>query len=130
MKIERANPVWAMDMTYSLMARDFVYLSLVMDWASRKVPAWRLSNTMPSDAPVAALEEAIARYDAPQIINTDQGRQFDRSSFFTGISNVVQGRKCTLAAAACTDTGNQPASRRHRTLCRRSLFLGPLLAKP
>jgi len=91
MKIDRANQVWAMDMTYIPMARGFVYLSVVMDWASRKVLAWRLSNTMTSDAPVAALEEAIARYGAPQIMNTDQGSQFTSADFIGVLeSNQIQ----------------------------------------
>ena len=99
MKIERANQVWAMDMTYIPMARGFVYLSVVMDWASRKVLAWRLSNTMTSDAPVAALEEAIARYGAPQIMNTDQGSQFTSADFigvleYNQIQISMDGKGC------------------------------------
>jgi len=91
MKIDRANQVWAMDMTYIPMAKGFVYLSVVMDWASRKALAWRLSNTMTSDAPVAALEEAILRYGAPQIMNTDQGSQFTSADFITVLeSNKIQ----------------------------------------
>jgi putative transposase len=63
------------------MARGFVYLVAVMDWFSRKVLSWRVSNSMTADFCVEALEEAIAKYGAPQIFNTDQGSQFTASSF-------------------------------------------------
>jgi putative transposase len=81
LSIERPNQVWAMDMTYIPMAHGFVYLTAVMDWASRKVLAWRLSNTMAADACVDALEEAISRHGTPEIMNTDQGSQFTGSAF-------------------------------------------------
>jgi putative transposase len=81
--IERPNQVWAMDITYLPMARGFVYLAVVLDWASRRILAWRLSNTLTADAPVEALEEAIAKYGTPEIMNTDQGSQFT-SAEFTG----------------------------------------------
>ncbi len=66
------------------MARGFVYLVVVMDWYSRRVLSWRLSNTMESDLCVDALEEALGRYGAPEIFNTDQGAQFT-SEAFTGV---------------------------------------------
>ena len=81
LSIERPNQVWAMDMTYIPMARGFVYLTAVLDWATRKVLAWRLCNTMAADACVEALEEAISLYGAPEIMNTDQGSQFTGSAF-------------------------------------------------
>ena len=62
MTIERPNQVWCADVTYIPMRRGFLYLVAIMDWASRKVLAWRLSNTMEADFCVAALEDAIARY--------------------------------------------------------------------
>ena len=65
------------------MAKGFAYLVVVMDWASRKVLSWRLSNTMSTDACSDALEEAIARYGKPEIFNTDQGSQFT-SAEWTG----------------------------------------------
>ena len=68
-------------MTYIPMRRGFLYLVAIMDWASRKVLAWRLSNTMDADFCVAALEEAIARYGKPEIFNTDQGSQFTSFAF-------------------------------------------------
>ena len=73
--IERPNQVWCADVTYIPMRRGFLYLVAIMDWASRKVLAWRLSNTMEADFCVAALDEAIAHYGRPDIFNTDQGSQ-------------------------------------------------------
>jgi putative transposase len=82
--IDRPNQAWCADVTYIQMKRGFLYLVAVMDWASRKVLSWRLSNTMDADFCVAALEEAIARHGVPQIFNTDQGAQFT-SFVFTGV---------------------------------------------
>ena len=79
--IERANHVWAMDITYIPMARGFVYLAAVVDWASRRVLAHRVSISMDTDFCVQALEEALARYGCPQIFNTDQGSQFTSAEF-------------------------------------------------
>jgi putative transposase len=79
--IDRPNQVWCADVTYMPMRRGFLYLVAIMDWASRKVLAWRLSNTMEADFCVAALEEAIARYGSPEIFNTDQGSQFTSFAF-------------------------------------------------
>lgn len=81
MKIDRPNQVWAADISYIPMARGFVYLVAVMDWYSRKVLAWRVSNSMDSDFCVEALEEALARYGSPEIFNTDQGAQFTSEAF-------------------------------------------------
>lgn len=69
--IERPDQVWCADVTYIPMRRGFLYLVAIMDWFSRKVLAWRLSNTMDADFCVAALEEAIARHGKPDIFNTD-----------------------------------------------------------
>ncbi len=79
--ISRANQVWAADITYLPMARGFCYLVAIMDWASRKVLAWRLSNTLDASFCVEALEEALTRYGAPKIFNTDQGSQFTSDDF-------------------------------------------------
>ena len=81
MTIDRSNQVWCADVTYIPMRRGFLYLVAIMDWASRKVLAWRLSNTMEADFCVAALEEAIACYGRPEIFNTDQGSQFTSFAF-------------------------------------------------
>ena len=79
--ISRANQVWAADITYIPMARGFCYLVAIMDWASRKVMAWRLSNTLDASFCVEALKEAVARYGTPEIFNTDQGSQFTSDKF-------------------------------------------------
>ena len=84
LEITRANQVWAADITYIPMARGFCYLMAVMDWASRKVLAWRLSNTLDASFCVEALQKALQRYGTPEIFNTDQGSQFT-SDDFTGI---------------------------------------------
>ena len=74
--IERPNQVWATDITYLPMAHGFLYLVAILDVASRKVLSFRLSNTLTTDFCVAALEEALAKFGAPEIFNTDQGAQF------------------------------------------------------
>ena len=79
--IDRPNQVWCTDITYIPMRRGFLYLVAIMDWASRKVLAWRLSNTMDVDFCVEALEEALVRYGKPAIFNTDQGSQFTSVAF-------------------------------------------------
>jgi putative transposase len=83
MTIDRPNQVWAADITYVPIGRGFLYLVAIIDWASRAVLAWRLSNTMDVSFCVAALEEALARFGRPAIFNTDQGSQFT-SAAFTG----------------------------------------------
>jgi putative transposase len=70
--IERVNQVWCSDVTYIPMAQGFLYLVVIMDWVSRAVLAWRLSNTLGADFCVEALEEALCQYDRPEIFNTDQ----------------------------------------------------------
>lgn len=74
--IERPDQVWATDITYLPMAHGFLYLAAILDIASRKVLAWRLSNTLTADFCVAALEEALAKFGVPEIFNSDQGAQF------------------------------------------------------
>ncbi len=81
--IDRPNQVWAMDTTYIPMRRGFVYLTAVVDWASRRVLAFRVSISLATDAAVEALQEAIVRYGAPEIMNTDQGSQFTASDFIS-----------------------------------------------
>jgi putative transposase len=82
--IDRPNQVWATDVTYIPMARGFVYLVAIMDWYSRKVLSWRVSNTLDASFCVQALEEALETHGAPEIFNTDQGSQFT-SEDFTGV---------------------------------------------
>jgi putative transposase len=83
LEISRPNQVWCADVTYIPMARGFLYLVAIMDWASRAVLSWRLSNTLDADFCVRALDEALARCGRPEIFNTDQGSQFT-SAAFTG----------------------------------------------
>ena len=79
--ITRPNQVWCSDVTYIPLTRGFLYLVAVMDWASRKVLSWRLSNTLESSFCVEALDEALDRYGPPEIFNTDQGSQFTSLAF-------------------------------------------------
>ncbi len=81
MVITCPNQVWCADITYIPMRRGFLYLVAVMDWATRKVLSWRVSNTMDTEFCVAALEEALARFGHPEIFNTDQGSQFTSPRF-------------------------------------------------
>jgi putative transposase len=95
--ITEPNHVWASDITYIPMAHGFLYLVAVIDWASRAVLAWRLSNTMDSGFCVEALEEALQRYGKPRIFNTDQGAQFTSAAFTgkleaAGIAISMDGR--------------------------------------
>lgn len=82
--IIRPNQVWSTDITYIRLSRGFVYLVAIIDWYSRKVLAWRLSNTMDAGFCVDCLQEAIANYGRPEIFNSDQGSQFTSDSF-TGV---------------------------------------------
>jgi putative transposase len=91
--ITRPNHVWAADITYIPMARGFVYLVVIMDWASRKVLTWRVSPTLTSDFCVAALEEALDRFGCPEIFNTDQGSQFTSLEFL----NVLRRREIQIS---------------------------------
>jgi len=79
--IDQPNQVWATDITYIPMARGFMYLIAIMDWATRRVLSWRLSNTLDSRFCVEALKEALFKYGAPEIFNTDQGCQFTSEAF-------------------------------------------------
>ncbi len=88
MKIKRPNQVWCADITYIPMKRGFLYLVAIMDWYSRTVLSWRLSNTMDSSFCVAALEEAINRYGVPEIFNTDQGSQFTSYEFTSSLKDA------------------------------------------
>ena len=84
MAIDRPNQVWCADITYIPMRRGFLYLVAVMDWSTRKVLSWRVSNTMDVEFCIEALEEALGRFGRPEIFNTDQGSQFT-SPRFTGV---------------------------------------------
>src|SRR3954462_735319 len=91
--IERVNQVWCADVTYIPMARGFLYLVVIMDWVSRAVLAWRLSNTLGAEFCVEALEDALFLHGRPEIFNTDQGSQFT-SDDFTG---TLQHHRVTIS---------------------------------
>jgi putative transposase len=97
--ITRPNQVWAADITYIPMRRGFVYVFAIVDWASRRVLAWRLSNTLTTDFCLDAVREAITQYGRPEIFNTDQGCQFTSLEFTgllkdQGIQISMDGRGC------------------------------------
>jgi putative transposase len=97
--ISRPNHVWAADITYIPMARGFVYLFAVLDWASRRVLAWRLSNTLTTDFCLEAVQDAVGRYGPPEIFNTDQGCQF-ASQEFTGLL-IHHGIQISMDGKGC-----------------------------
>jgi putative transposase len=97
--IERANQVWALDITYIPMARGWVYLVAVLDWHSRRVLAHRVSITMEADFCVQALREAAARWGAPEIVNTDQGSQFSGAEFVAEVARI--GARQSMDGKGC-----------------------------
>jgi putative transposase len=97
--IVRPNQVWATDITYIPMRRGFAYLIVVLDWYSRRVLSWKLSNTLTTDFCIEAVEEAIERYGKPEIFNTDQGSQFT-SDEFTGLINAM-GIQISMDGKGC-----------------------------
>jgi putative transposase len=88
MIIERPNQVWATDITYIPTGSGYLYLVAIMDWASRAVLSWRLSNTMDVSFCISALEEALARFGKPEIFNSDQGSQFTSQAFTAVLQNA------------------------------------------
>ena len=97
--IDRPNQAWATDITYIPMRRGFVYLIAVIDWYSRRVLSWRISNTLTTDFCLEAVSEAIARFGKPEIFNTDQESQFTSSDFTgllkdNGIKISMDGKGC------------------------------------
>ena len=115
MVIDRPNQVWCTDITYIPMRRGFLYLVAVMDWSTRKVLSWRVSNTMDVEFCIEALEEALARFDRPEVFNTDQGSQpgkpvylaavhrpvaASRRAHFHGRAGAVDGQRVHRAALA------------------------------
>ena len=97
MAIDRPNQVWCADITYIPVQRGFLYLVAILDWATRHVLAWRLSNTMDAAFCITALQEAMARYGRPGIFNTDQGSQFTSFDFTAvlkdaGVAISMDGR--------------------------------------
>lgn len=93
LEVNRPNQVWCADITYIPVQRGFLYLVAIMDWASRHVLAWRLSNTMDASFCVEALNEALAKYGKPEIFNTDQGSQFTSFAFI----GVLKSAEITIS---------------------------------
>ena len=93
LSIERANQAWATDISYIPMAKGFMYLVAIMDWYSRRVLSWRVSNTLDTDFCIEALEEALQRFEAPEIFNTDQGSQFTCEAF----TDVLKGHAIAIS---------------------------------
>lgn len=91
--IDRPNQIWTADLCYIPMAKGFMYLMAIMDWHTRKVLAWRVSNTMDTNFCVAALEEALRRFGCPEIFNTDQGVQFTSEAF----TSVLKCHEITIS---------------------------------
>lgn len=88
MEITRPNQVWCSDITFIPVSRGYLYLVAIMDWATRKVLSWRVSNTMHADFCVDAMNEAIGKYGPPEIMNTDQGSQFTGSDWITALTDA------------------------------------------
>ena len=106
--IDRSNQVWAADICYIPMAKGFMYLVAIMDWHSRRVLSWRLSNTMDTNFCIEALQEAIQRFGTPEIFNTDQGAQFT-SEAFTGVlkdHGIAISRQTARAAGWTTSSSS------------------------
>ena len=99
--IDRVNQVWCTDITYIPMRKGFLYLVAIMDWHSRKVLSWQLSNSLGTAPCIEALEEALANYDTPDIFNSDQGCQFTSEEFTDalkahGIKISMDGKGCWM----------------------------------
>ena len=88
LRVDRPNQVWCADITYLPMRRGFLYLVAIMDWHTRKVLAWRISNTLEADFCVEALNEAIHKFGPPEIMNTDQGSQFTSFAWIDRLKRI------------------------------------------
>lgn len=122
LSIGRVNQVWATDITYIPMARGFAYLVAIIDWYSRRVLAWRLSNTLETSFCIEALHEALSRFGAPEIFNTDQGAQFTADSF----TRVLRDRGIKISMdgkGRCLD--NVFVERLWRSLKYEEVYLNP-----
>ena len=116
--IERPDQVWCADITYIPVRRGFLYLVAIMDWASRHVLAWRLSNTLDAGFCVEALDDALARHGPPEIFNTDQGSQFTGASVIK-CCYAATGMYTTAEAAVLRKSANTRTSLSHQTTRRR-----------
>ena len=120
LEISSGNQVWAADITYIPMARGFVYLVAIIDWYSRLVLSWRLSNTMDTSFCVDALDEALTRFGTPEIFNTDQGAQFtaeDSPACSSARASHQHGRQGPLPATTSSSSGCGARSSTRRSTC-------------
>ena len=92
-KIERVNQVWSTDITYIKIASGFAYLTAVIDWYSRKVLSWRLSNTLDNSFCKDAVKEALCIYGQPEVFNTDQGSQYTANDF----TKILEDKKIKIS---------------------------------
>ena len=113
--IDHPNQVWAMDITYIPMRRGFVYLTAVMDWYSRKVLSWRVSNSLDTEFCLETVKEAIAKYGKPEIFNTDQGSQFTSEDFV----NLLQAHHIRISMDGARSVDVQ-------RFCRTSVAIGQI----
>lgn len=127
MEVTRANQVWATDITYIPLAAGFIYLVAVIDWYSRAVLSWKLSNTLDVSFCVEALEEALDRWGTPDIFNTDQGTQFT-SEDFTGVLQGSGTRISMDGKGRCLD--NVFVERLWRSLKYEEVYLNPYAGPP
>ena len=123
LKIDRSNQVWAMDISYIPMDRGYLYLAAILDWHSRAVMGWSLSNTMEASWVVETLDSAIRRHGRPEIINSDQGSQFTSDEYVTfakehGIQISMDGKGRAI--------DNVIVERFFRTIKYDKLYLEPL----
>ena len=128
--IERAKHVWAADITDIPIGRGFLYLVAIIDWASRAVLGWRLSNTMDVSFCLAALEEALAKFGKPEMFNSDQGAQFT-SAAFTGARSPTRASRSPWTAEAagwttCSSSGSGDRSSTRTSISKAT----PVAAKP
>ncbi len=129
MTVDRANQVWAADITYIPMARGFLYLVAIIDWASRAVLAWRLSNSLDVSFCLDALDEALARFGKPEIFNTDQGSQFT-SAAFTGRLQAAGVRISMDGVVAGSTTSSSSGCGARSSTRRCTSRPTPMAAKP
>jgi len=125
--IDRPNQVWAADISYIPMRRGFLYLFAVLDWATRRVLAWRLSNTLTTDFCIETVQDAIAEHGRPEVFNTDQGSQFTDADFVElirkkhGIALSMDGKGCWRDNVFMSASGARSNTR--KSICMRTRAL-------
>ncbi len=117
LRVDRPNQVWCADITYLPMRRGFLYLVAIMDWYTRKVLAWRISNTMEAEFCVEALNEAIHKFGPPEIMNTDQGSQFTSFAWTDRLRRSACVSRWTAKAASWTTSSSKGFRSRMKYEC-------------